>query len=273
MHSLYASSSVSGGCGVPYRWLASKCYREDELEQESIQSDSLYDDVTHSLSYYARHYWITHVQKCEEESTNDRLSALLKRFLGSPVESSPAYQRWHRMITKDNYNWPSFSGHHFKLDDLEPASSASFAICAFGLYTILSGWWDSPWTENVHVNKRGSSLLQLAAIAGSVSICRRLIDWGAEVNKQLRSGDYGSALAAAAYRGNKEVVRLLIESGADVNAQLQVGKYGSALAAAANEGNKEIVRLLIESGATLDAPQRNSEDIVKGLVRDNNNKE
>jgi len=55
-----------------------------------------------------------------------------------------------------------------------------------------------------------------------------------------------------------------------VNTQLQVGRYGSALATAANEGNKEIVRLLIESGATLDAPQRNSEDIVKGLVQDNN---
>ena len=63
--------------------------------------------------------------------------------------------------------------------------------------------------------------------------------------------------------GNEEIVRLLIESGAEVN-------YGSV---AANEGNKEIVRLLVESGATLDAPQRNSEDIVKGLVRDNNSKE
>jgi hypothetical protein len=229
--------------------------REDELEQDSIQSGSLYDGVSHSLSYYARYYWMIHVQKYAEEGTDDRLSALLKRFLGSPVESSPAYQRWHRMIPK-NYNrdFLSFSGeYHFELDELEPESSASFAICAFGLYTILSGWWDSPWTENVHVNKRGNSLLELAAIAGSVSICRRLIDWGAEVDKQLRGGDYGSALAAAAYGGNKEVVRLLIEFGADVNAQLQVGDYGNALAAAANEGNKEVVRLLIESGADVNA--------------------
>lgn len=235
---------------------------EDELERDRIQNDSLdndddspnYDDDSldndgYSLSFYARHHWMIHVQNHGEEGINDRLSALLKQFLGSPMDSSPAYQIWHRMIEKDGYIRPSssiFSDTRFELHDLEPASSASFAICAFGFYTILSVWWDKPWTDNADINKLGHSLLQLAAVAGSVSICGRLIDWGAEVNGKLQAGHYGSALAAAAYRGNKEVVRLLIDSGADVNMQLQAG---SALAVAAYGGNKEVVRLLIDSGA------------------------
>jgi hypothetical protein len=228
----------------------------NDANQYNRENDSLGDSVNYRLGFYARHHWVTHVQKYGEEDINDRLSALLNRFLGSTMDSSPAYRSWHRMITKDVHNRPSssfFADYSFNLDILEPASSASFAICAFGFYTILSGWWDNPWTERIHKNKRGNSLLQLAAIAGSVSICGHLIDWGAEVNEQLKIGDHGSALAAAAYGGDKEVVRLLIESGADVNAQLQVGDYGTALAAAAYRGKKEVVRLLIESGADVNA--------------------
>jgi hypothetical protein len=231
----------------------------NDANQYNRENDSLGDSVNYRLGFYARHHWVTHVQKYGEEDINDRLSALLNRFLGSTMDSSPAYRSWHRMITKDVHNRPSssfFADYSFNLDILEPASSASFAICAFGFYTILSGWWDNPWTERIHKNKRGNSLLQLAAIAGSVSICGHLIDWGAEVNEQLKIGDHGSALAAAAYGGDKEVVRLLIESGADVNAQLQVGDYGTALAAAAAAsfgGDKAIVKLLIESGADVNA--------------------
>jgi hypothetical protein len=145
-----------------------------------------------------------------------------------------------------------------KPSDLEPATSTTFAICAFGFYDILSDWWDNPWTECVYINKNCDSLLQLAAIAKSISICRRLIDWGADVNEQPQYGRHGSALAAAAraaraveaYGGNKEVTELLIKSGAEVNAQLQYGQYGSALAAAsAFGGNKAAVELLIKSGA------------------------
>jgi ankyrin repeat domain-containing protein 50 len=232
--------------------------REDELERNRIQNNSSDHYTNYSLSLYARHHWMIHVQNNGEEDIDDRLSALLKRFLGSPMDSSAAYRSWHRMIEKDDYERPSssyFSYYRSHLDDLGPASSTSFAICAFRFYTILLDWWDTPWTEYVQRNKRGNSLLQLAAIAGSVSICGRLIDWGAEVNEQHQIGQYGSALAAAASRGNVEVIRLLIESGADVNAQLQVGDNGSALAAAAAAwgGNKEIAQLLIESGADVNA--------------------
>jgi hypothetical protein len=208
----------------------------NDIAHYNRESGSLDDSVNDSLSFYARHHWMIHVQRCGEEGVSGRLSTLLKRFLGSPMDSSAAYQSWHRVIKRDGYRTPPsslFNDRPFGFDDLEPASSASFAICAFGLYTILSGWWDSPWTEHIHINKRGHPLLQLAAIAGSVSICGRLVDWGAEVNEQLQVGNYGSTLAAAAYGGNKEVIRLLVESGAEVNAQLQVGNYGSALAAAA----------------------------------------
>ena len=113
-----------------------------------------------------------------------------------------------------------FHNSSFKYTDLEPASSASFGICTFGFYTILSNWWENPWAEYLNTNRNGRSLLQLAVIAGCVPIGERLIYWGSKVNLQLQNENYGNTLVAAGAQGQKGVVELLLGSGADVNVLL-----------------------------------------------------
>ncbi|KAK5636393.1 hypothetical protein RRF57_012105 [Xylaria bambusicola] len=255
----------------------------NDTDTQPILRDRVDDS---DLNFYARHHWMVHVKRHEEgidgqtekESDQfngacDRLSALLKRFIGSPTDSSPAYQKWHQGI-KNDFNeysrqsvgrrYPKFNilrsspfSYSLSVRDLEPASSASFAICSFGFYTVLSDWWDKPWTENTRQKDECRSLLELAAMAGSLSVCRRLIDWGIDVNEPLQIGGYGSALAAAVYRGNKGVVELLLQCEVDVNMQLQFGKFGSALPMATADyygGTPEMIQLLINSGAEVDMP-------------------
>ena len=61
-------------------------------EERKIDSDD--------LLMYAHIHWATHVQRHGEDNIDNHLAALLKRFLGSMNESSLAYQKWHKTITR-----------------------------------------------------------------------------------------------------------------------------------------------------------------------------
>ncbi|KAH9219818.1 hypothetical protein DL95DRAFT_291269 [Leptodontidium sp. 2 PMI_412] len=208
------------------------------------------EEVRHfrDLAFYARHHWMMHVQNCEEEENQGRLPGLLARFLGSPEESSRAYKAWFSMVMKDRYKPGSsfVASPRFDVTDIEPSSMTTFTICAFGFSNVLSHWDDNEWTDVNIRNANGYSQLQLAAISGSVPLCKHLIARGANVNEHLQGGGYGSVLAAAAAWGNMEVVKSLIGHRADVNLQLRLGWYGSALAAAAYWGKIDIVQYLVD---------------------------
>ena len=229
--------------------------REDGSEQGSVES-SLWsrDDRFDLLRHYARQNWVSHVRSCQYQGSNDRVSTLLKRFFGSPMESSIAYQKWYDMLgydedLRDRFNYPYFKLRRSYLPlDIEPISSASYGICAFGLYDFLSDWFDIPWVEYRSKNSRGRSLLQLAAVSGSHPICERLIQWGVDVNEHLEDKDYGNALVAAAVQGHRQVVKLLVDSGADVNAQVDAASR-SALLAAVSHGDLEVLQLLLDAKA------------------------
>jgi ankyrin repeat protein len=97
----------------------------------------------------------------------------------------------------------------------------------------------------------GYSLLILAALAGSLPICRKMVHRGVPVDmvaeRGFRKGAV-SALAAATFAGEIGVVKFLIqEAGADANMALD-HPYGSTLAVAATYGRYEIVKLLVEEG-------------------------
>ncbi|THU76987.1 hypothetical protein K435DRAFT_846360, partial [Dendrothele bispora CBS 962.96] len=124
--------------------------------------------------------------------------------------------------------------------------------------------WDKP---NHYASKCISSETSDSALyhtcarrMGVGVIVRLLVDAGADVNAQLKGGEFGNAefgnalqAAAAAYGENKGIVKLLVDAGADVNAQ--GGKFGNALeaAAAAYRGNEGIVKLLMDAGADVNA--------------------
>lgn len=202
---------------------------------------------------YACLNWVTHVQRIEERAIVDnRLTALLKRFLGSMDQSSLAYQDWHQSVENYLYNVTSI---HFDSDRklplrqvferLSPCSRASLAVVTFGFHMTLLDWWASGFANINQENSSGESLLQLSAIRGSVPIAEDLLKKGADINAS--GGEFGSALQAASYFGHESIVTLLLDKGADANAT--GGKYGSALLAASYSGHESILQLLLEKGA------------------------
>lgn len=163
----------------------------DEEEDEAIStdeeeelSDPLREREFQHLSLYARHHWPIHAQKSSDADNKWPLRTLLETFFGSPRESSPAYQCWHRMSDKDRRQRPHTSvlSYPMKTSNLIPTSIASFAYCAFGLAEILPDWHNSNWIKSDDRNEDNQSFLELAVLSGSVPTCRHLIQHGAEVN-------------------------------------------------------------------------------------------
>jgi hypothetical protein len=122
-------------------------------------------------------------------------------------------------------------------------------MCRFSLYIVLSNWWGNEDIALSQKNNEGNNLLVLAAVVGCKPICETFIKRGIQVNLQLSSDDYGSALAATAARGNTEIVKFLVEKGAEVNLPLLSGSYRSALAAAVYWGWKGCAESLLDVGA------------------------
>ena len=217
--------------------------------------ENLHKDIGCDLNNYARVCGLGHIQRLQkeqQEKEQQRIVALLERFLGFPTNSSIAYRSWYSVLSNNaivRYFTPFRE--MSKVDDLEPPSTAHSAICLYGLEFISPNWWNSPGTNLSQLGKTKKSLLQLAAWAGSSQLVSLLLEKGASV-EALKS-ETGSPLIAAAYEGHRDTVNLLIKFKADVNAQAQTGGYGNALIAVACGGNLEIIQLLLDSGADINA--------------------
>ncbi|MCJ1271365.1 hypothetical protein MMC22_011265, partial [Lobaria immixta] len=229
------------------------------LKQDTLPTKKLErDERTHCVLKYACRNWVTHIQRIEgKETVENRLTTLLKRFLGSMDQSSLPYQNWHKMLGKRfHYStliWhKDYSSRSFRdppLDEsfclLSPHSRASFAIVAFGFYRTILDWWTVGFADVNEKNSKGYSLLLLGVMGGSVSIAGDLLKKGANVN--AAGGYLDNPLQAASALGDETMVQLLLDNGADINAS--GGRYGNALQAASSYGYKSIIKLLLDKGA------------------------
>ncbi|RYP41559.1 hypothetical protein DL768_010475 [Monosporascus sp. mg162] len=77
----------------------------DEKDHKSKAHDIFRPD--HPLQFYSQRHWITHVQTQEGQEADPVLAGLLKKFLGSPGESSVQYREWHNQ-TKSPQRLPPF---------------------------------------------------------------------------------------------------------------------------------------------------------------------
>jgi ankyrin repeat protein len=118
-------------------------------------------------------------------------------------------------------------------------------------------------------DKRGWSVLMLAAKLGNSELVKLLLEKGVEVNAKDKSG--WTAVALAASSGHKRIVRMLKDVGAEVtlrdavivgdadlvgqvlitgvavNSQVRFGQ--TALTLAAEEGHLEVAKLILDKGA------------------------
>lgn len=235
------------------------------------------------LEGYARHHWLTHVRRYDEairpgDEINTDLSLVLKRFLGSPGESSMQYQRWLRFTKTSSYKvipgrcpWPETSALHplRRYGTLNPESISLFSMCRFALYHLLQDWWDSDptittlaattWTDD------GVNALALAAMAGSRDICTRLLPH-VNINAPLKHRVYGSVLIAAIGEGQASIVRFLVkEAGADVNMRFDSGVKFAVVAAARFQSVELLVWLIEEGGADINLSVGNG-DVLSARV-------
>jgi formylglycine-generating enzyme required for sulfatase activity/ankyrin repeat protein len=111
-------------------------------------------------------------------------------------------------------------------------------------------------TPGVDINARpdvDKALLDYAAEQNQVAVATWLLDHGANVNGEQRTGRHVglTALHRAAFFGSFEVAQLLIARGADVNADRSRGT--TPLFYAASGGHGQIVELLLKNGADIEA--------------------
>lgn len=234
--------------GRPNRHDAEECVANACLQFLNSFPGHVEKTETMAAMRYIRSCWALHIQSLEREGgtsnmSNSPTARRLKTFLGSPGESSKQYRRWYRDMT--------FTGTRgfqvIFLDGLDPVARAVFAMARLGIYHLLRDWWDDPHTEMEATTEAGYNLLTLAAISGSVPICRHIVARGLEVDSVVGpSYGFGSALAAAAYHGHLDAVEFLVEEAhATVDLAVSRGLYGSALAAAAHGGSLDVVKYLV----------------------------
>lgn len=239
----------------------------EEGEQTRESDDSF--NTMHPFNAYMRHCWPQHVHGAKETEMA-ALSSLVKTFLGSPNESSAQYRKWVQQTEGDfdhfiyreefRYYEEAYLDNDRVRDiisELFPEDAPIFSMCRLSLAKILSEWWESADIDLSRLNNRNHNLLALAARAGCVPVCKRLIDRGMDVNARIDGYDHGSALVAAAAMGHTETVKYLVQAGADVNILLEGGNYRCALEAAIHCESVQTVKYLVEEArADLNLPLR-----------------
>ncbi|KAM0473025.1 hypothetical protein ACHAPX_008390 [Trichoderma viride] len=236
-----------------------------------------------TFARYVRNDWYGHVKRYDdwlglekEEEADPSVATALKRFLGSPNESSDSYRKWARDV-----------------DAMRPSNMALFAMCNYGLYHTLRDWWlEGKITQEMALqkNKWGENSLAIAAGSGWMPMCRHLA--GLIDAMHADAGRHSRALISALSNRNDDILKMLVmEANADVNfadgpgetaaqfaaacrpemLQWMVGQglvdlekenesgygVGNVLIAAAREGNVESVRILLGAGANVNAAVQN----------------
>jgi len=99
----------------------------------------------------------------------------------------------------------------------------------------------------------GRTPLQAASEAGHVSLVRKLLELGADVNAPASTSSGITALQGAVWRGHHAVVDILLQSGAEVNSPPAKYKGVTALQAACLIGDERMVELLLQRDAHVNA--------------------
>ncbi|KAL6834423.1 hypothetical protein V8C40DRAFT_88633 [Trichoderma camerunense] len=213
----------------------------EEIDQVSPGNKRDPQHPTSYLQEYVRACWFRHVHALEDLQSQDaQLSRLVKRFMGfdSPLEERcQEYQLWF-----EHGKFEYMISYPY---DFFPLTNPIFGACALGFYYVLQDWWQAG-VDFSQVNADGWDLLTIAAKHGHRHLCEKLIGFGADVNRVLRSGK-ASPLFIAAGEDQAGVVQLLLDNNADPNLPLDVPILCTSV-----PGDLAIARALLEAGANPD---------------------
>ncbi|KAJ5930697.1 ankyrin [Penicillium verhagenii] len=276
-----------------------KCFESKEMTASinaTVNEGGLVFPDDDKFLEYCRHHWPLHIQ-CYERITQPPekldicLMGRLRTFLESPNQSGLVYQRWHEHIQRDFEGRVYFTRigtsifsylnvGSFKV--ISPSTLPVLAICRFGLNGIFTELWDSGHISPSSTNIQSDCLLDLAAEAGSIQICKKLVESGAmtdychgtcsalsivaecghreifdlllnnRTSLGLAQSEYGNALEKAADRDRAKMFNALLAILTDETSVDVTGTYGKALIAAARRGSLELVQSLVEKGVSVD---------------------
>lgn len=203
--------------------------RLDDMDGGNVSVVISPDD--HLYKYTAIN-WVYQIKKVSPfycETGAPTLSLLLEQFLLSPSRSTTAYDLWVdfvRNIPLDIHQWPLYPLPlvRWKYETDWPywlrQGASAFVVVGLGNHCPVQHWWQSKsyWT----LGKDDMLLLLVRAVLSQdLSTCKKLIQFGADVNHILVPSTHhqvpGTALIVAASTGCKDIVDLLVKAGANVN--------------------------------------------------------
>ena len=165
-------------------------------------------------------------------------------FIGFSVANAGSFEDFFAAIKRDNASdvrallQRGFDGNTSN----EQGLSGLFLAIKSESYKAADALLDWPQIAAETRNPKDESALMIAALAGELDLCKKLIDKGADVNK------VGWApLHYAATRGQVAVMRLLLDNDAYIDAASPNGT--TPLMMAARYGSTDSVRLLLDEGA------------------------
>lgn len=229
---------------------------------------------------------------CPAIVTGNRVGGVFK--LGSPLQSAVAYQNLE-MINFLLENDAEFEGSTVEMMAGEHGI-LRHGICCYDCFTqpaLSTPLSEAIKRENMEIISlllsAGASLnhdckpaLPFAALTGNTTLCRALIQKGADPNISTRdewletlTGSWEfieaehrpmTSLQAAAASGSVELVRILLEAKADVNAPATEPSGYTALQMAVRHEHDEITSLLLRHSANVNADASNFGDSALTLA-------
>jgi hypothetical protein len=226
------------------------------FKPETIQRATTSDEFwsIESFEQYVVQKWFIHVGRYDKwlgstecAEADPELDMILKRFLGSPKESSNSYRRWvnnaNILFTMDKRyeNWSLKA-------ELLPENTALFAACRFGFYYTLRDWWDgAKISKQLALEKceLGHTPLVQATRSGCLPIFQHLIRF---VGTDYPVSERYNAMKEALDYGQKEIATaLMTEAEIDVNAK-HSAEYPESLVQGTVVKKHETLQWLIDQG-------------------------
>lgn len=250
-----------------------------------------------NFEQYIVYTWFLHVERYDKwigskkgANADTELVTALKRFLGSPEESSDYYRRWvgngDTLIDKGR-KYPDGRIGYSLNTELLPRYMAFYAMCRYGFYHTLQDWWEGTtiskemalkkcklgYTPLVHAAKSGcmpilKHLISLAGTDYSPSERCNAVDkamayerWDsatllmAEATIDINDvyEGYTATLVQLAARNDPEKLQWMIDQGWVDAKRESVTEFGSPLIAAACVLNVQTVEILLKAGADANA--------------------